>query len=77
MDLFVNNYFVHNDTIYNNYVVYNDTIFKQIHCCAMGSPVSLVVANLGMEEIEKTAIDATPALPKVWKQYVDGSFCII
>ena len=54
-----------------------DTIYKQIHGCAMGSPVSPVVANLCMEEIEKTAINATPDSPKFWKWHVDDSFCII
>ena len=66
-----------NFVLSNNYFVYNDTIYKQIHGCAMGSPVSPVVANLCMEEIEKTAIDSTPVPPKVWKRYVDDSFCVI
>ena len=61
----------------NNFFVYNDTIYRQIHGCAMGSPVSPVVANLCMEEIEKTAINATTVSPKFWKRYVDDSFCII
>ena len=61
----------------NNFFVYNDTIYKQIHGCAMGSPVSPVVANLCMEEIEKTAINATSVSPKFWKRYVDDSLCII
>ena len=43
----------------------------------MGSPVSPVVANLCMEEIEKTAINATSLSPKFWKRYVDDSLCII
>ena len=32
--------------------MFNDKVYKQIHGCAMGSPVSLVVANLCMEDIE-------------------------
>ena len=40
----------------NNYFVYNDSVYKQIHDCAMGSPVSPVVANLCMEAIEEIAM---------------------
>ena len=43
----------------------------------MGSPVSPVVANLCMEEIEKPAINATTVSPKFWQRYGDDSFCII
>ena len=43
-------------TLSNNYFVYNDRIYKQIHGCAMGSPVSPIVANLCMEVIEELAI---------------------
>ena len=43
----------------------------------LGSPVSPVVANLCMEETEETAIDSTPVPPKIWKRYVDNSFCVI
>ena len=66
-----------NFVLSNNYFVYNDTIYKQIHGYAMGSPVSPVVASLCMEEIEKTAINATPVSSNFWKRYVDDSFCII
>ena len=58
-----------------SYFVYNDNIYKQIHVCAMGSSVSPVAANLCMEEIEETAIDSTPVLPKVWKRHVHDSSC--
>ena len=43
----------------------------------MGSPVSPVVANLCMEAIEEVAINSSEVQPKVWKRYVDDSFCII
>ena len=66
-----------NFVLSNNCFVYNDSIYKQIHGCAMGSPVSPVVANLCMGAIEEMAINTTPVPSKVWKRYVDDSFCII
>ena len=42
-----------------------------------GSPVSPVVANLCMEEIVESLISNSPVPPKIWKRYVDDSFCII
>ena len=66
-----------NFVLSNNYFVYDDKIYKQIHGCAMGNPVSPVVANLCMEAIEEVAINSSEVQPKVWKRFVDDSFCII
>ena len=52
-----------NFVLSNNYFVYNNSVYKQIHGCAMGSPVSPVVANLCMEAIEEIAINTTPVTP--------------
>ena len=57
-----------NFVLSDNYFIYNDDIYKQIHGCAIGSPVSPVVANFCVEEIEETAIDSTPVPPKIWKR---------
>ena len=47
----------------NNSFIYDDKIYKQIHGCAMGSPISLVVANLCMEVINEVAINTSEVQP--------------
>ena len=43
----------------------------------MGSPVSVVVADLVMEEVEQRALGSYSSPPKIWKRFVDDSFLII
>ena len=64
----------------NNCFIFNDKFYKQIVIdgCAMDNPVnSPVVANLCVEEIKEPAISAPCVARKVWRCYVDDSFCII
>ena len=61
-------------TMLSRMLQYNCCFYKQIHGCAMGSPVSPVVANLCMEAIEESPISSTRVPPKIWKRYVDDSF---
>ena len=50
---------------------YNGTVYQQIFCTAMGSPVSVVVANIVMEHIEDLALSTSPVPIIFWKRYVD------
>ena len=58
-------------TLTDSFFTYNNTNYKQVHGCAMGSPVSPVIANLYMEEIEECAVTNTANPPKEWDNFVD------
>ena len=57
----------------HNYFEHDNTHYKQIFGCAMGSPISPVLADLVMEEIEKTAVTTALHPSKWWFRYVDDS----
>jgi retron-type reverse transcriptase len=61
-------------TLSNSYFNNNNETYKQIHGCAMGSPVSPIVANICMEEIEELAFNQTDKPPKKWYRFVDDVF---
>ena len=48
-------------------------VYKQVHGTAMGSSVSVVVANLVMEDIEERALATFHSSPRFWKRYVDDT----
>ena len=50
---------------------YNDTYYQQVFGTAMGSPVSAVIANMVIEEVEQKALANSPVKPFFWKRYVD------
>ena len=47
--------------------------YQQTFGTAMGSPVSVTVANLVMEEIEDQALSTFAQPPRFWKRYVDDT----
>lgn len=49
----------------------------QIEGCSMGSPVSVVVANLVMEHVETRVLNSLPFQVKMYCTYVDDTFVIL
>ncbi|XP_051781539.1 uncharacterized protein LOC127527292 [Erpetoichthys calabaricus] len=59
----------------STYFIYKSQYYRQKHGCAMGSPVSPIVANLHMEEVEKRALSSYPGTPPShWFRYVDDTW---
>ena len=50
---------------------YNGTCYQRVFGTAIGSPVSVVIANMVMEDVEQRASATSPVKPFFWKRYVD------
>ena len=55
------------------YLVFEGKVYRQIHGTAIGSPVSVVVANLVMEDVEQEALSTFHTPPRFWRRYVDDA----
>ncbi|XP_071950762.1 uncharacterized protein [Antedon mediterranea] len=62
-----------------NTTYFRGDIYQKNSGMAMGSPCSLIVANLFMEWLENEAITTahTDIKPRIWKRYVDDIITII
>ena len=58
------------------YFTFREKIYEQVFGTAMGSPVSVVVANLFMEDLEQRAVATAPLAirPRLWVRYVDDAY---
>ena len=55
------------------FVAYQGNWYQQTFGTAMGSPVSVTVANLVMEDVEERALASYPTPPPFWKRFVDDT----
>ena len=56
------------------YLTFEGKIYRQIHGTAMGSPVSVVVANLVMKDVEQKALFTFHPPPHFWRRHVDDMY---
>ena len=61
----------------NSYFSFQGGFYQQTEGAAMGSPISPIVANLFMEDLEVQAIRTSPTQPSLWKRFVVDTFTII
>ena len=59
------------------YFQYNGKHYKQLHGTAMGSPVSVVVAEIVMQNIEEQALATYTRTVPLWLRYVDDTFTAV
>jgi len=61
------------------YFAFRGEIYRQKFGTAMGSPVSPSVANIFMEQLERTLSATVPEdlRPKLWKRYVDDTLEVV
>ena len=58
-------------------ISFDDSLYQQVHGTAMGFPVSVVVADLVMEDVESRALTSFPYPPRFWTRYVDDTCCAL
>jgi hypothetical protein len=58
------------------YFKFNDEIFEQTDGIAMGSPLSPIIAEIFMDEVETGILQKTTRKPKIWLRYVDDVLLI-
>ena len=61
----------------STYFKYNGKHYKQLHGTAMGSPVSVVVAEIVMQNIEEQALATYTRTVSLWLRYVDDTFTAV
>ena len=62
--------------MHNTYFSFQNEFYEQVEGAAMGSLVSLIVANLYMEHFERKALHFASIPPRYWFRFVDDTWVI-
>ena len=60
----------------HTYFLFQGKYYEQVQGVAMGSPISLLIANIFMDEFEVQALSSFPHPPSLWLRFVDNTFVI-
>ena len=60
----------------NTYLCFRKKFYRQIFGIVMGSPISVIVANLVMESIENKMLKDFASPPRIWLRYIDDTFVV-
>ena len=66
-----------NNCLTSTYFQYNRKHYKQLHRTGKGSPVSVVVAEIMMQNIEECALATCQQTIPLWLHYVDNTFTTV
>ena len=66
-----------NPCLTSTYFQYNGKHYKRLHETAMGSPVSVVVAEIVMQHVEERALATCRQTIPLWLRYVDDTFTAV
>ena len=61
----------------STYFTFQGRYYEQMEGASMGSPISPIVANVYMGDLEVKAINTSPHTLSLWKRYVDDTFTVI